>query len=55
MTTMIVLFLCLLTGAVVALFAGHTRLGVLLALGVGILIGNGTATDAVRVIAGGRL
>jgi len=44
-----VIFLCLLTGAVVALVSGHTRLGMLLALVVGIMIGT---TDAGRSLVG---
>jgi hypothetical protein len=41
-----VIFACLLTGAVVALVSGHTRLGMVLALVVGIMIGDGTASRA---------
>lgn len=34
------IFWCLLSGAVVALFSGHTRIGMILALLVGLILGT---------------
>lgn len=38
-----VVFWCLLSGAVVALVSGHTRLGMVLALLVGLILGTTVA------------
>jgi hypothetical protein len=36
-------FWCMLSGAVASLFSGHTRLGMVLALGVGMILGTTVA------------